>query len=72
MTLRIRERAEEGAGSHPASIQTASGPINLGVHAWHCLLDSASALDPPEQLEHGVTRSQKANILATLESMNPR
>ena len=54
---------------HPATVHTTEGPVNMGVHAWHVLLDMVSAFDAPEVVEYGVTADQRNNIMATFASM---
>ena len=52
-----------------AMIRTRQGPINVGVHSWHVLLNMVSPFDPPHAVEYGVTSDQRANIAASLAGM---
>ena len=54
---------------HPAVIRTNEGDCNLGVHAWHVLLNMVSALEAPVEPEYGLSPEQHANIRATFSDM---
>ena len=40
-------------GRNPAVVDLPSGRADLGVHAWHVLLDTVGAMDPPEDIIYG-------------------
>ena len=54
---------------HPAVIRTQEGDCNLGVHAWHVLLNMVSALEAPVEPEYGLSPEQHDNIRATFSDM---
>ena len=58
-------------GRNPSLVDLPSGRADLGVHAWHVLLDMVGAMDPPDNIIYGVTPTQATNVRASIEGMSP-
>ena len=55
---------------HPARVELPQGPSNLGIHAWHAILDMVDPMTAPENITYGMVAHQMDNLEATLVSMN--
>ena len=63
-SARASAAASRGRSRHPAVRRTHEGDCNLGVHAWHVLLNMVSALEAPAEPEYGLLPTQHDNIRA--------
>ena len=55
--------------AHPARVEGPEGMANLGIHAWHVLLNMSSPMECPPDLSYGLLDHQRTNIEASLRSM---
>ena len=57
---------------HPAAeVRLPGGSSNLGIHAWHAILDMVDPMTAPENITYGMVAHQMDNLEATLSSMSP-
>ena len=73
---RSRWENNEGRAGRPTERPSTSGfdlpggrSENMGIHAWHVLLNMRGAMDVPERRDYGVSSTQQDNIRATFEGM---
>ena len=56
---------------HPAEARLPGGSSNLGIHAWHAILDMVDPMTAPANITYGMVAHQMDNLEATLSSMSP-